>query len=89
VLKGYNKCSSCIRKGVKTYDGNFSEVEFNSLESKKKEFRSKALAQRVEVARLVTEAAKAYTTLIEAQQAKIAFKKKAEKYTEAQSRMLL
>jgi hypothetical protein len=89
VLKGYNKCSSCMRKGVKTCDGNFSEAEFDSLESKKKEFRSKALTQRVEVARLVTEAAKAYAALTEAQQAEIAFEKKAEKYAEAQSRMLL
>jgi hypothetical protein len=55
-----------MRKGVKTCDGNFSEAEFDSLESKKKEFRGKALIQRVEVARLVTKAAKAYTTLTEA-----------------------
>jgi hypothetical protein len=54
-----------MRKSVKTYDGNFSKVEFDLLESKKKEFRSKALIQRVEVARLVTKAAKAYTTLTE------------------------
>jgi hypothetical protein len=83
MLKGYNKCSSCVRKGVKACDGNFSKAEFNSLESKKKEFRSKALAQRAKVARLAAKAVNTYTTLIKAQQAEIEFKRKAEKYTEA------
>lgn len=89
VLKGYSKCSTCMRKGIKACDGNFSEEEFDTLEAKKQEFRNKALSQRSEVARLAAAAADAYAALTKAQQAEIEFDKKAEKYAEAQSRMLL
>ena len=66
VLKGYNKCSSCKKKGVKSYDGNFSEAQFDALERKKREFKSKALDQRAEVGRRAAAAATAYAELAKA-----------------------
>lgn len=88
VLEGRNKCSSCAKKGVKTCDGNFSVVEFDTLERKKLELKQRARDKRAEVGRLAAAAASAYAALAAAQQEEQQIESEAGKFSEAQSRML-
>ena len=87
VLKGYSKCSSCVKKNVRC-DGKFSEVEFDALDSKKRDVQSQAREKRAEVGRLAAAAAAAYTALAAAQQEEAELQERVDRYAEAQSRML-
>ena len=88
MLKGYSKCSSCVKKNVRC-DGKFSEVEFDALDSKKRDVQSQAREKRAEVGRLAAAAAAAYTALdAAAQQEEAELQERVDRYAEAQSRML-
>ena len=88
VLEGRSKCSSCLKKGVASCDGNFSEAEFDALERKKQEIKREALAQRAEVGRLAAAYAEVASALAKAQLKENELEKQADRYAEAQSRML-
>lgn len=87
VLKGYSKCSSCVKKNIRC-DGKFSEVEFEALDQRKREVQSRAQEKRAEVGRLAAAAAAAYTALAEAQREEAELQDKVDRYAETQSRML-
>ncbi|OAQ58187.1 leucine-rich repeats of kinetochore protein cenp-F/LEK1 domain-containing protein [Pochonia chlamydosporia 170] len=88
VLKGYSKCSSCTKKGIRSCDGNFSTEEFDAIESQKERLRQEAQLKRQEVGRLASAAAAAYAALAKAQQEEVDLSSKIDRYTETQSRML-
>jgi hypothetical protein len=88
VLKGYSKCSSCVKKNIQRCDGNFSAAEFDHIEAQKQRLHADAQAKRQEVGRLAAAAAAAYAALAKAQQEEIDIASQVDKYSEAQSRML-
>ncbi len=88
VLKGRKRCSACESKNNNRCDGNFSEVEFDSLEAKKRQCQEEARSKRAEVGRRAAAAAQAYAELAQAQQEEVDLQKKIDGYTESQSRML-
>lgn len=88
VLEGRNKCSSCLKKGVRDCDGNFSEAEFEALERKKQDLRRQVSSQQAEVGRRAAEAASAFAALAQAQQEAHRLERRMEEYAGAQSRML-
>ncbi|KAM0737990.1 hypothetical protein ACQRIT_000794 [Beauveria bassiana] len=88
VLKGYTKCSSCIKRNVTHCDGNFSVEEFDHIESQKERLRQEAQRKRQEVGRLAAAAAAAYSALAQAQQEEINIASQLDRFSETQSRML-
>lgn len=88
ILKGHKKCSSCEHKDNRRCDGTFSELEFDTLEAKKREAQKDAQEKRAEVGRRAAAAAQAYADLAKAQQEEIELQAKIDRYTENQSRML-
>lgn len=88
ILKGHQRCSTCEHKDNRRCDGKFSELEFDTLEVKKREAKADAQAKRAEVGRLAAAAAQAYADLAKAQQEEIELQAKIDQYTENQSRML-
>ena len=67
VLKGYSKCSSCVKKNIRC-DGKFSEAEFEALDSRKREVQTRAQEKRAKVGSAGRRrAAAAYTALADAQ----------------------
>lgn len=88
VLEGHSKCSSCAKKGVKNCDGNFSVVEFDTLEHKKLEVQQRQRDKRAEVGRRAAAVASAYAALVLAQREEQQLEDEANKFSEAQSRML-
>ena len=87
VLKGYSKCSSCVKKNIRC-DGKFSEAEFEALDSRKREVQTRAQKKRAEVGRLAAAAAAAYTALADAQREEAELQGRVDRFAEAQSRML-
>ena len=88
VLKGHKRCARCEDKNIRRCDGNFSEVEFASLEAERSRYKQEAQAKRAEVGRRAAAAAQAYAELAKAQQEEIDLQAKIDEYTERQSRML-
>ena len=67
MLKGYSKYSSCVQKNI-WCDGQFSEVEFDKLDQKKRDVQSRARDKWAKVGCLAAAVAAAYIALAEAQQ---------------------
>ena len=88
VLKGYSKCARCTKVNAKRCDGNFSELEFDTLERQKSVLRAQAAEKRAEVGRLAAAAAAAYTALAEAQKEEVRIQSELDNHTASQSRML-
>lgn len=88
VMKGYKKCSMCMKKDIRHCDGNFSPEEFDHIEAQKQKLRIEAQQKRQEVGRLAAAAAAAYAALAKAQQEEIDMSTKIDEFSEKQSRML-